>query len=81
MCYVYSNDHMLSVYLCKVHVGTLPKICSSATRQTLGSEDAWDSIITGGDKESRGGRGVRSEKVLLKTGMNGTRSETLLNSK
>jgi len=31
MCYVYSNDCMLSVYLCEVHVGTLPKICSSAT--------------------------------------------------
>jgi len=31
MCYVYSNDCMLSVYLHEVHVGTLPKICSSAT--------------------------------------------------
>jgi len=31
MCYVYSNDCMLSVYLRKVHVGTLPKICSSTT--------------------------------------------------
>jgi len=34
MCYVYSNDRMLSVYLHKVHVGTLPKICSSVTIQT-----------------------------------------------
>jgi len=31
MCYVYSNDRMLSVYLREVHVGTLPEICSSAT--------------------------------------------------
>jgi len=31
MCYVYSNDRMLSVYLHEVHVGMLPEICSSAT--------------------------------------------------
>jgi len=31
MCYVYSNNRMLSVYLREVHVGTLPEICSSAT--------------------------------------------------
>ena len=31
MCYVYSNDRMLSVYLREVHVGMLPRICSSAT--------------------------------------------------
>jgi len=42
---------------------------------TLGGEDAWDPIITGGKEESGGGRGTCSKKVLLKAGADSTGSK------
>jgi len=37
-------------------------------RWTLGSKNAWNPIITGGNKESGGGRGMCGKEVLLETG-------------
>ena len=48
---------------------------------TLGSENAWDLIITGGKKESGRGRGMCGKKVLLKTGADCTGSKTLFHCK
>ena len=42
----------------------------------LGSKNSWNPIITGRKKESGRGRGMRGEKVLLKTGVDRTRSKT-----
>jgi len=44
-------------------------------RWTLGGENAWDLIITGGKEESRGGRGMRGKKVLLEMGVDCTGSK------
>ena len=37
-------------------------------RWALGSENVWNSVITSGEKESGGGRGMCGKNVLLKTG-------------
>jgi len=37
-------------------------------RWALGSEDMWNPIITGGNKESGGGRGMYGKEMLLKVG-------------
>ena len=42
----------------------------------LGSKNSWNPIITGRKKESGRGRGTRGKKVLLKTGVDRTRSKT-----
>jgi len=44
-------------------------------RWTLGSENAWDPIITGGKKESGGRRGTHGKKVLLEAGTDCTGSK------
>jgi len=41
-------------------------------RWALGSENVWDPIITGGEKECGGGRGTRGKEVLLKTSVDRT---------
>jgi len=43
----------------------------------LGSENAWDPIITGWKKKGGGGRGTCGEKVLLEAGANRTRGKAL----
>ena len=42
-------------------------------RWTLGGENTWNPIITGGNKESGGGRGMCGKEVLLKMSLYCTR--------
>jgi len=49
-------------------------------RWTLCCKDAWDPIITGWKKESRGGGGVSGKKVLLEASADGTRGKASFHS-
>jgi len=70
------KDDVISPTSLSKHCAILQAVFSFFdVRWALGGENVWDPIITGRKKECGGGRGTRSEEVLLETSTNRTRGE------
>jgi len=72
---IWKDDLVSSTPLTKYHMVLQTVFSFLEFRWTLGSEDMWDLIITGWNKESGGERGTCGQKVLLEAGADCTRSE------